>query len=108
MAAAILPTPTLRMAARSRCSPTATLRTSPGGCKSALLQPPGEVLSVAVGEQRDLAAMRSVGVGKIAAAIFPGESEHWADRLALVRHPAVPNRRQPDDHVSGTHAHEKR
>ena len=58
--------------------------------KSALLQPPAEVLSVAVGEQGDLAAMRSVGVGKIAAAVFPREGEHRADRFALIRHPAVP------------------
>src|SRR4051794_32625972 len=52
--------------------------------------------------------MRSIGISKVAAAIFPGKGEHRANRPALVRHPPVPDRRQPNDHVSGTHTHAQR
>ena len=52
--------------------------------------------------------MRSVRVGKVAAAAFPREREHWTDCIAPVRHPTVPEHRRPDDHVPGFDAHADR
>src|SRR5262245_44571177 len=52
--------------------------------------------------------MRGVGVGKVAAASFPCEGEHWTDCIAPVRHPTVPEHRRADDHVPGFDAHADR
>ena len=46
------------------------------------LQPPAELVSIAVTEQGNLAAMCGARIGKIAGAAFPSEGEHRADRLA--------------------------